>query len=1599
MRDPLPDVANYQKRYPRGPRVFTSQLRPGCPRRHVEWHEQMIASRVNRWRRRLWMAIFLVRGVAWQQAFLLGAMAWCLLAYLSPGACGGADYRVGVARVDITPSYPVRLNGFGFRRSESEGVYQRIWAKAIAIQHGDDPPVVLVTLDSLGIRESMVNEVARRLQQDGLLTRPRLAVAFSHSHTTPKVRGASDTIFSNPIPPEHQERIDRYTDELTDALEKVCRDALADLQPGRLAWAVGTVTFAKNRRTKDGPVDHSLPVLAVYGAEDRLRAVLVSYACHCVTLSHNQIGGDWAGFAQEIIERKLDGVTALVSIGCGSDANPDSGVTGDKIEVAVAQGQQIADEVARVLQGEQRPVSGPILAQLTYVDLPLEPPPKPEELEALAQQNTAAGYNARFQLERLSRGEKLLEAIDYPVQTFSFGSSLHMVFLAGEVCVDYALRLRKELDPARLWLHGYSNDFCAYIPSERLLQEGGYGGGSEVVYFALPSRFRPGLEEQIVEAVRRSTPKEFHATGGKGTQGVPPKAPDESLKCFQLDDRFRIELVAAEPIVADPVAIDFAPDGSLWVLEMPDYSREVDEPFTPSGRVKRLTDADGDGHYDTATLFLQGLRFPTGITVWRDGVLICDAPSIFFARDSDADGKADQVKTLYTGFATHNPHARVNSLRYGVDGWVYGSSGLFGGQITSFSEASVTLERQDFRIQPDLGTIEPAAGVTQQGRCRDDWDNWFGCDNSNLARHYPVFDHYLRRNRFAAAPATQVSVPVDSQAARLYPAGPLVLFKLSGPPGRATSACGIDVYRDVWLGDDLYGNLFTCEPVHQAVHRLVVSRQGATFRGRRANGEASREFLSSTDQWFRPVQVRTGPDGALWIVDMYRYVIEHKRWIPPETLSELDLMAGSDRGRIYRVVRADTTPPTVPNLLGLPETELATKIDHPNGTLRDLVQQLLLWSTSGAARPALEHVVRHGQNPAGRLQALWTLALKQWLDEELLLAALEDDHPGVRRQALRIAENWAGHNEKIAAAIVHAASDPDYEVRYQSAYSLGFCPTATAAAALARLALQHADDPYMVSAVASSLRADNSRSVVQTWHSAVREATPQQRRVFAELVAVDVLLRGEQAVADALGYLVNEHPTQPDAVHFDSLRRLIEAVRRAGVGETLLRNSAGFLVWIQAARQSVQEEVPLPVRRSAVSLLGSWGDRADIPSLADLVSPQQPPELQRSALEALLQMSDGEVAERLIAAVEHTSPAMQLEIIDTLMRRNHWTIRLLAAVQEGRVPIGLLDAARRQQLLAHPQEEIRKHAKEIFDSGARPRQQVLDLYQLALRAPGDADRGQAIYLKHCATCHRWGELGQAVGPDLSAMATKSPLYLLNAILDPNREVEPRFVSYVVVTREGQTFTGLLTDESATSITLLGAEGKTQQLLRADIDQLRSTGKSLMPEGLENEVTPQQMADLIALLMGSAVPPKQFPGNHPAVVAPDEKGVFRLAAEQAEIYGRDICYETAFQNIGHWHDARDYVLWRLNVPKTQTYRLTIEWACADHSAGNTLLIEGFDKPVSWRVPSTGGWDRYERQVIATVTLPAGQPGIIVRPSKTFHGPALLDLRGLILTPSQ
>ncbi|HEX8521752.1 MAG TPA: neutral/alkaline non-lysosomal ceramidase N-terminal domain-containing protein [Tepidisphaeraceae bacterium] len=1517
---------------------------------------------------------------------LLGALA--MLVWSS--AVWAADYQVGLARVDITPDYPVRLNGFGNRRSESEGVTQKIFAKAIAIVDESKSPAILMAVDSLGVPDYMTSEVARRLKAKAQIDPARLAITSTHTHTAPALTNCCPTIFGEPIPPAHQQHIDEYTKQLTDKLEEVALAALKELKPAKLGWGSGRVEFAINRRTPGGPVDHEMPLLAVRDLEGNLIAINVSYACHCVTLSHNKISGDWAGYAAEIIEKAHPGALALTSIGCGADANPSTYVKGDRPDIAEAQGKQIADEVERLLRMGLSPIKRPISAKVNRIALPFDTLPTREQWEATAKLNDASGYHARVNLAKLDRGEKLQTELSYPIQTWSFGTELAMVFLPGEVVVDYSLRLKREFDRTRLWVNSYSNDVPCYIPSERILREGGYEGIAAMFYYDRPTKLASGIEQKIIDEVHRQLPEHFVAP--KGTEGIAPRTPERSLQSIRTKPGLKVELVASEPLIQSPVAIDWGADGRLWVCQMYDYPTGTDGNFLPGGRLKFLTDTDGDGRFDRATVFAENLPFPTGVMEYGDGVFICAAPDILFARDTNHDGKADEIRKVFSGFATENYQTRVNSLAIGLDNWIYGANGLLTGVVTDSKGQKLDLRNHDFRFRPVDGPMEVVTGLTQYGRVRDDFGHWFGCDNTRPLLHFPIEQRYLARNPHAPSPAGEVAPAGDYDVGRVYPVS-RTLERFNDPDfaNRFTSACGIAIYRDTLLGEDLYGNAFTCEPVHNLVHRVILEGEGSSLKRHRAADERESEFFASGDNWTRPVQARTGPDGALYVVDMYRFLIEHPRWIPAERLAQIDVRAGSDKGRIYRVVPEHGVRP-VRDLSKLSAEDLAAALDASSGTERDRVHVALLARNDKAAAAALEKIAATAKLPQVRVQALTVLEGLKSLKPDVVDQALRDENAQVRAHAVRLMERESSPRDAVLAL----ANDPSPTVRKQLAFSLGEWGDSRAGKTLAAMTKASLADAEMRVAILSSAK-QHCGEILAAVMSAGEDAAGRAEWI-GPLVATAVASKDDELAKAALAAVLPAEGVKPAASHFASLGSLLDA------RPDLIRSNPPIANTIAAARDVAKDvTASAEARTAALGLLGrgeASGDELD--ALCEITATEASDDLRGAALTALRRQQSPEVAKGLLARWAKIPPGRRADIVNLLLGREQWSTALLEAMKKRQVQPNEIALAERSRLTENASETVRKLAAEAFASQpiSASRAQVLSRYATVKTLTGSAPAGKELFTRNCAACHLHNGVGNDIGAPLAALRGRDADYLVKQILNPSAIVEPRFVNYVVTLKDGRTLSGIIKAETPASITLASGgatAASTEAIARAKIKEIRATSVSMMPDGFEAALPPQQMADVIAFIKSGSTPRKQLPGNAPAMVAVAKDGSLMLPATQAEIYGEHILFESQFANIGYWDGGGDYAVWTMKVEKPGTFDVHLDYACEQRAAGNTFSVEAAGQTITGAVAGTGAdWSNYQQVKVGTLQLAAGEHRLTVRPEAPPRT-ALMDLRTVALVP--
>jgi len=413
-------------------------------------------------------------------------------------------WKAGTATAAITPREPIWMAGYGARNRPSEGVRQELWVKALALQEAGAAPAVIVTADLLGFTREMSAAVAERCLKQYGIPRERLVLAASHTHSGP-VAGRM-LLPAYDLPPGQLKLIDAYTDDFIARTVTVVGEAIAGLRPASLAFGQGLAGFGVNRRRTGrrnlpGPVDQDVPVLTVRAPEGTLRAVLFGYACHNTSMSDYKFNGDYAGYAMVEIEKAHPGAMALYAAGAGADINPLPRVQTNDALTAMY-GKILATAVELVLKGRMKPVGGPLAARFQTVDLPFHAPPTREQLQArLKDPDPARLRHTRFLLAAIERDGRLPDRYPYPLQVWKFGKDLTWIVMGGEVVVDYALRLKAQYGWENTWVTGYANDVFAYIPSLRVLQEGGYEGGGAMIPYGQPGPFGAAVEEIVVEKI------------------------------------------------------------------------------------------------------------------------------------------------------------------------------------------------------------------------------------------------------------------------------------------------------------------------------------------------------------------------------------------------------------------------------------------------------------------------------------------------------------------------------------------------------------------------------------------------------------------------------------------------------------------------------------------------------------------------------------------------------------------------------------------------------------------------------------------------------------------------------------------------------------------------------------------------------------------------------------------------------------------------------------------------------------------------------------------------------------------------------------------
>jgi putative membrane-bound dehydrogenase-like protein len=959
--------------------------------------------------------------------------------------------------------------------------------------------------------------------------------------------------------------------------------------------------------------------------------------------------------------------------------------------------------------------------------------------------------------------------------------------------------------------------------------------------------------------------------------------PIATRETCELHPALDITLFAMEPDVVDPVALTFDEQGRAFVVEMRDYPYGFGPDRKPGGTVRMLEDTDGDGRADRSTLFAEGLSFPTSIAPWNGGVVVTAPPEVVFLKDTDGDGKADVREVLLKGFTLGVTDSNVNGLRWGLDNRLHGVNGGNGGNVVSTRKpgAPVPLRNLDFSFDPATGDFTPTFHTSGGfGLVFDEWGRSFVTYNINHLQLRIIPARYL--NRFPGFPPVEAvtSISDHGEMSRIYPISePETRVNHPEQSGHFSSAGGMGFVGMPGYPGDLPGSIFVCDVVGNLVHRDLLVPDGPIFTARRSPGEQTREFFGSRDPAFRPVGLELGPDGALYLIDMQRDVIEHPDYIPQKVKDKLDLRAGADRGRIYRLIPKGGLSHRKPDLRNTGVTDLVRHLGHSNQWWRVTAQRLLLERRPKEAVSLLQKLGRD-RNPTARLHALWTLRGLGALDERPVMEAIADTSAGLRENGLLLAEGLLPGSEALRRAILKRAEDRDARVRFQAALTLGQIEFEEARSALTRICLTDLEFRWSRLAVLSSLAREQAPFVRTVLRSPEFQMAPvktqcEALREMADLVGARTRDAGELT---QLLSLLNE-PRWKEPVMLAGLEALQSGVTRAGLSLGADKGVAYELsrptslpvfaaAWrlaralrlpesdaqrealTAARRRATDQSRPAAQRVEAIQLL-ALGDYSSVGgTLRTLLEGAEPSAVQQAAVEVLGQFKEEAVATHLVASWRSFAPAVRSPVINLLLQRIPFHAALLGAIESGQIKLGELnlDLEQRRRLLRESSPEIMaRAAKLIGDEEYGNRKTIVEDWLRKLPANGDPKRGRVPFEKTCAQCHAMGGIGQQVGPDLAALAHRSVEDLLSNILDPNMAIHPNYVSYVAETASGEIETGILESESTESVVLIQALGKKVVLPRKQLKRFESSGLSLMPEGLEAGMTPADLRDLIAFL--------------------------------------------------------------------------------------------------------------------------------------------------------
>ncbi len=954
---------------------------------------------------------------------------------------------------------------------------------------------------------------------------------------------------------------------------------------------------------------------------------------------------------------------------------------------------------------------------------------------------------------------------------------------------------------------------------------------------------------------------------------------------FEIHPDFNLERVASEPLVFDPVEFKFDEQGRAFVLEMPGYPLRDAE-----SRLVQLLDIDEDGIYDERKVYADNLGIASSFMPYKNGFLVASPPYLLWI------GDADTRKILMDGFSTGNLQHNFNGLTYGIDNWIYAANGGNSGKPYFVNAPDKILDLRGTDLKFHLEKEELARVGESSGGFRitfDDWGHLYETHNLEHVSHLVFEDRYIENLPSSPSHAlTNISDHEENGLSRVYPIGEQET-RVNHPEqsGYFSGACGITHYGGGIFPEGLNSSLLVADCVLNLVHLDVLSPHGASFKTSRNRDKV--EFLASKERSFRPVNMTVGPNGALYVVDMHREVIEHPEWIPDELEAKMDLNSGKEKGRIYRITPKNKSSSKITSLPINDIEALVALLGDSNQWKRITAHRLLVTEKQNEAIPLLKEQFKTSTNPLARLHSMWVLEGLQALDESNLNKALEDTSPGIRENALKIAEQKFNERPDLLHHILALIKDDHARVRMQAALTVGtlkeenYVIKKDTIAQVLSGQLERPDmDQWVTLAIASALEQQAFDFIENRLSMVSSPLKPGETKVLEILTELIGKAEKKEKTADILLALQKDGMTpKTPTILIKALSRgwkkgnpnLINSKGNSKLTTNLeaLEEEADFAI-IQAtgelrqilalpasskindliknaSRSLFDTKLPVEERIKRLQLVGLDDFKKRETLLYRLLDNKQPLRLQVEALSQLWNSNDANIASRLIELWPTLGPQARKHATDILLYKSSHHDALLTAMENKKVGLGEfnLDLERRRTLLFSDNESIRKRAELLFsDAGVVQRKEAIDAMRPALTLEGNSKKGMEVFQNVCAQCHRYGEIGNDVGPVLTEINRKSKESLLYDILDPNAAVDTKYVNHQVQTKDGTIYTGIVTNETDSEIGLRMVGGMEKIISKNDIDRFSSTGSSMMFEGLENSMDTQEMADLLAFLQQS-----------------------------------------------------------------------------------------------------------------------------------------------------